>query len=130
MKLGTLMTINSIVAAVFGIAFIFVPVRILSQYGVVADAQFAMVAQLFGAALFGYGVLTWAGRNAAASEARAAIVLGLFVGDAIGFIVALIAQLRGVVNSLGWSTVVIYLLLAIGFGYFQFSKGQPGEQSA
>ena len=35
------------------------------------------------------------------------------------------AQLKGVVNSLGWSTVAIYLLLAIGFAYFQFTK--PSE---
>ena len=41
---------------------------------------------------------------------------------AIGFIVALIGQLGAVVNNLGWSTVVIYLFLAVGFGYFHFKK--------
>jgi hypothetical protein len=35
------------------------------------------------------------------------------------------AQLKGLVNSLGWSTVAIYLLLAIGFAYFHFTK--PSE---
>jgi len=35
------------------------------------------------------------------------------------------AQLKGVVNSLGWSTVAIYLLLALGFAYFHFAK--PSE---
>jgi hypothetical protein len=44
------------------------------------------------------------------------------VSDGIGFVVGLIAQLRNVVNQVGWSTVVIYLLLALGFGYFQFKK--------
>jgi hypothetical protein len=28
----------------------------------------------------------------------------------------------GVGNSLVWSTVVIFLLLAVGFGYFRFGK--------
>jgi hypothetical protein len=28
----------------------------------------------------------------------------------------------GVENQLGWSTVAIYLLLAVGFGYFRFAK--------
>jgi hypothetical protein len=46
----------------------------------------------------------------------------MFIGDAIGFVVALIAQLGGVENELGWSTVAIYLLLAVGFGYFRFAK--------
>ncbi len=80
------------------------------------------MAQLFGATLLTFAILTWTARNAGDSAARAAIVLALFVGDAIGFVLALMAQLRGVVNQLGWSTVVIYLLLALGFAYFQFTK--------
>ena len=54
--------------------------------------------------------------------ARRAIVRALFFGDAIGFILSLIAQLGGVVNNLGWLTVVIYLVLAVGFGYFHLKK--------
>jgi hypothetical protein len=127
MKLGVLMTINSVIAAVFGIAFIVIPVRFLSIYGVVADARFAFVGQLFGAALFGFGMLTWLARTAGDSEARRAIVLALFVSDAIGFVVALIAQLRGLVNAVGWSTVVIYLVLAIGFGFFHFATTSPAD---
>ncbi|MFC1819902.1 hypothetical protein ACFLZG_02300, partial [Thermodesulfobacteriota bacterium] len=65
-------------------------------------------------------VLTWCARKAEESEGRRAIILALFISDAIGFIVALIGQLSGAVNALGWSTVIIYLLLALGFGYFQF----------
>lgn len=34
------------------------------------------------------------------------------------------AELGRVVNALGWSTVLIYLLLALGFGYFY---AQPKE---
>ena len=33
-----------------------------------------------------------------------------------------LGQLGGVVNTMGWSTVAIYLLLALGFAYFQFMK--------
>ena len=96
--------------------------RLLAIYGITVDAQFALVGQLFGAALLGYALLTWTARNAAPSDARGAIVLALFVSDAIAFVIALIAQLRNVVNQVGWSTVAIYLLLALGFGYFQFKK--------
>jgi hypothetical protein len=122
MKLSALMTVNAVIAGLFGIAFVVVPVRLLAIYGITADAQLALIGQLFGAALLGYALLTWTARNAAASDARGAIVLALFVSDGIGFVVGLIAQLRNVVNQVGWSTVVIYLLLALGFGYFQFKK--------
>jgi hypothetical protein len=122
MNLPTLMTANAVVAAIFGLALVIAPGQTTSLYGVTADAALRYVAQLFGAALIGFAVLTWAARNAADSEARRAIVLALFVADALGFILALLGQLGGVVSALGWSTVVIYLLLALGFGYFQFVK--------
>ena len=35
--------------------------------------------------------------------------------------------LAGVANALGWSTVAIYLLLALGYGYF-LRAGPSGEQ--
>jgi hypothetical protein len=54
-----------------------------------------------------------------------AAVLGLFVNDAGGLIVALVATLSGVMNALGWSVVAIYLLFPVGYGYFQFVK--PSE---
>lgn len=67
-------------------------------------------------------VFGWFARDAGESKARQAIVIALFVGDVLGFIVALLGQLSGVVNALGWSTVALYLLLALGYGYFQFVK--------
>jgi hypothetical protein len=48
--------------------------------------------------------------------------VGLFVYDAIGFVVALLAQLDGVMGTLGWGIVGIYLFLTLGFGYFYFKK--------
>jgi len=122
MKLGTLFTINAVVTVVFGLAFVLVAGTLLSLYGITLSPGGLIVARLFGAALLGYAVLTWFARNAEESEARQAVVLALFIGDVVGFIVALLGQLSGAVDALGWSTVAIYLLLALGFGYFQFMK--------
>jgi len=122
MKLGNLFAVNAVIAGLFGLAFVFAPAQLLAQYGLAVDSAFALVAQLFGAALIGYSILTWLCRKAADSDARRAIVLALFVSDGVAFILALMAQLKGLVNPLGWSTVAIYLLLAIGFAYFHFAK--------
>lgn len=127
MKLSTLMVINAVVAAVFGIAFVLVPGKVIPLYGSAADAPLKSMGQLFGAALITLAILTWTARNASDSEARRSIVLALFLGHIVGFIVSLLAQLAGVYNALGWSTVVIYLLLVLGFGYFQFSKPASGQ---
>jgi hypothetical protein len=123
MKLSAFLVINAIIAAVFGVTFVLVPGQVLSLYGIVGDAPLEYMGQLFGAALVSFAVLTWWVRNVPDSEARRAILLALLVGDAIGFVVALIAQLGGVVTALGWSTVAIYLLLAIGLAYFRFGAG-------
>ena len=130
MKLKTLMIINAIVAIVFGVVFVIIPSQVYSLYGPsIGDAAGVLnyMGQLFGATLIGFGLLTWTARDAAESEARKAIVLALFVSEGIGFVVAFIGQMNNVVNVLGWSTVAIYFLLALGFGYFQFSKTSSSE---
>ena len=125
MKLSALMIVNAIVAAVFGLGFVFAPGQVASYYsleagGLEVGGVLQIVVQLFGAALLTFAILTWVARNAPDSDARRAILLALFMGNGVGFVIAFIGQLSGDVNALGWSTVAIYLLLAIGFGYFRF----------
>jgi hypothetical protein len=122
MKLSNLMVTNAIVAGIFGIGFVVAPGTIAALYGVTGTAPLYFVAQLYGSSLIAFAMITWVARSASDSEARKAIVLGLLVGDAIAFVVCLIAQLSNVINALGWSTVVIYLFLTLGFGYFQFAN--------
>jgi hypothetical protein len=125
MKLGNLFAINAVIAGLFGLAFIFAPAQLLAQYGLAIDSAFGLVGQLFGTALIGYAIITWLCRTAGDSAARRAVVLALFITNGLGGVLALIAQLKGLINPLGWSTVAIYLLLAIGFAYFHFAK--PSE---
>lgn len=122
MKLNTLLVINAIIAVVFGLAFVLAPTATGTLYGVAPDPVSKYLAQLLGAAFIGVVVVTWMARKAAASDALRAIVLAYFISNSIAFIVALIAQLAGVVNALGWFSVAIYLLLALGYAYFQFVK--------
>ena len=120
MKLSGFLVITAVIACLFGLAFVLIPGPLVSLYGNALSPGGLFLARLFGAALLGFAILTLLARKAEQSEARKAIILSLFISEAIGFIVALIGQLSGVVNALGWSTVVIYILLALGFGYFQF----------
>ena len=122
MKLNVFMTIVAIVAGLFGLGFVFTPEQLMSVYGATPDASTNYMAQLLGAALIGIAVILWLCKDAEDSPVRQAILLGLFVAEAVGFVVALITQLGGTVNTLGWSTVIIYLLFTLGFGYFRFIK--------
>ncbi|MGB5933745.1 MAG: hypothetical protein WBH57_11845 [Anaerolineae bacterium] len=128
MKLSTLFTITGVGSIVFGLAFVLVPGRLASPYGLELDEAGIMVLRLLGATFLGYGALNWFARNTEESRARQAIVLAQSIGNAIAFIVALVNQLSGVPNAVGWAAVVVHLLLALGYGYFEFmwpSASQP-----
>jgi len=118
MKLNTLMIITAIVAFIFGLAFIIAPSASIGLYGNTLDSVGSFLTRYLGAALLGYAFLAWLNRNNASKGVQA----GLFVAMVLGFIVALYDAIAGTHNALVWLNVVIYLLLALGFGYFAFMK--------
>lgn len=129
MKLKTLLIIKAIVCLCLGIPILLVPNFIYSIFGATLAAGGVFAAREYGASMMGNLMLTWFARNSQESEARWAIILALFVYDAIGFVVTLIAILSGALNSIGWLVVALYLFLALGFGYFLIPKRKllPGN---
>jgi hypothetical protein len=123
MKLNTFMSIAAIVSFLFGLAFLLIPVQTMSAYGVTLDISGQFIGRYFGSALVGVAVLTWFARNAKQdNEAMRAIILGDFVLCITGFIASLFDVFYGAGNTLVWTTVLVYLLLGVGFGYYQFKK--------
>lgn len=127
MKLSVLFIITAIIAILFGVVFVIIPGPVYSVYGIESNMMLNYMGQLFGAALIAIGLISWRSRNAADSDARKAIIFSFFIANTIGFVVALIAQLNEVVNAVGWTTVAIYFLLALGFAIFQFSNEKPAQ---
>ena len=118
MTFKTLMIIKAIVALGFGVLLLIVPSQLFSLFNTTLSDGGTFTAIEYGAALFGNLFICWYARNATESEARRAIILGLFVYDLIGFVVTTITVISGVLNPLGWMVVFIYLFFTIGFGYF------------
>ena len=116
------LSIASIVAFLFALGFMLMPGQLVGLYNVELNAGGALVAQLFGATLLGFGLLDWIGRDFKDDGVKQAVLTVNLATDALGLIFSLIGQLGGVpgVNALGWSTVLIYLLLTAGFAYFRF----------
>lgn len=124
MKLKYVFIANAVISLVLGCALIVASPLLIPVFGVPVQLSESGVAlnRLFGAAIIGYGLVALLARNATDSEARRAIVLAMFIAHALGFILAIPAQLSGMANALGWLIVAAYLLLALGYGYFQFVK--------
>ena len=122
MKLKNWMIAKAIVCVLFGVGFVLLPNTLMSLYALKLGDGGVMMAQLLGASFILLSMLLWLNRDAAGSATQRSFALAMLVGDLIGFAVSLMAQLSGAVGALGWLTVVIYLVMALGFGYFVFAK--------
>jgi hypothetical protein len=118
MKLSTLLVVTAVVALVFGLGFVLAPSASIGLYGNTLDTVGQFVARYMGASLLGFAFLAWFTRNSASKG----VVLGFFAAMVLGLVVSLWDAFAGQHNALVWLNVVIYLLLALGFGYFGFMK--------
>ncbi|MFC1481238.1 hypothetical protein ACFL6E_03210 [Candidatus Neomarinimicrobiota bacterium] len=123
MSLKNLFLLKAILSLIFGLSFIFFSALSMDFFGVMEmRAAGVLMGRLLGGALVGMAVIAWYAQSLGAGEGRTAIVNGFIVTDALGFIITLMAVLENVINDMGWISVIVYLLLALGFIYFQYFK--------
>jgi len=125
MKFKMLMIIKAVVCIALGLPILLVPKFFYGIFGIVLAAGGVFAAREYGVSLIGNFLLTWIGRNAKESDARRGIIWALCVYDALEFVATLILALSSEANVLIWLPVLLYLLLAIGFGYFIVKPPQP-----
>ena len=125
MKVNTFVVIAAVLALLFGLAFFLIPAQFITIYGLKLDPLGQFMARYFGSALLGVAVLNWFARN---QVSRVTLVTD-FVLSIAGLVVGFWQALSGLGNSLVWTTVIIYLVLTLGFGYYYFLK-QEGTRLA
>ena len=121
MTLKHLFIINSIISAVFGFGLILAPGTISSLYGQHLEIGGCANTRMWGTAILGYALLTWLCRNAEDSETRRRVVLALFCYFTVGFASCLFNFWNEPQPFISWTTPLLYLLLALGYGYFHFA---------
>ena len=119
MKLSTFISVHSVLLFLFGLGFLLVPTLMLSVYGTSTNSTGILTARVFGIGNIQLGIIMWASRKYVGSKILETLVLLLFFGNVLAFMLALQAQITGVFNLLGWANVALYLLFAFGYGYFQ-----------
>ena len=120
MKLRNLYLANSIITLVLALGLILMTSVMVNLFGVNNGAETRTLSQLFGVGLVVSGMITLLAREVTDPMARSAINFSNLIADVLGVVVALNATLTGVFGWFGWLLVVVYLVLALGFGYFQF----------
>jgi hypothetical protein len=115
MKLNVLLSITAIYMGLLGLGFIFAP-QTIGVGAVPADAPPALIAYLrvFGTTFLGIAVMNWTARNAEASTARDAIILGNIVGFSVGPALDVWGLLSGA-RQLAVVFALIHLLIALAF---------------
>ena len=124
MTYRNVLTVSAVLSILFGLAFMLIPGPLVRLYNLELTPPGLLVGQLYGATLFGFGLLNWFAREFADGSVRRAVITADLITAALATIFSLFAQLGGVpgANALGWSTVILYLLVGLGFAYVRFMK--------
>jgi hypothetical protein len=124
MKLNNFLMLATIVAAVFGLAFLVAPSALVALYGVTLTPATEVIGRIAGSVILGFAIVFWAARNADGAETFKAVMMAGLIANGLDCLILLHATVTGLVNGLGWLQVLINGVLAIGFWYFAFGKGK------
>jgi len=130
-KLKIFMTINAFVFIGAGIAFALYGPLMIDLYGILEfEGDFgwlywyaASFGRMLGAVLFGTGFVIWAasgyvGKGPETRPLDKRLILALLATNGMGLFVALIQQITIWANAAGWITLLVFLTLSLGYGYF------------
>jgi hypothetical protein len=113
--------VSAVIILLSGVVSVLYPQLMFDAWGTESNQAGLIITQLSGALEIGLGLILWLSRNEGVSKARRAIVLGGFITYSLFFIIMLI-NISGVSSAAVWANIVLYLLLALGFGFFAFLK--------
>ena len=124
MKLNSFLMVATIVAAVFGLAFLIGPSQLAALYGVKLTPATEVIGRIAGPVILGFAIVFWGARNGNGAETFKAVMMAGLIANGLDCLILLHATATGLLNALGWLSVLINGALAAGFGYFIFGKGK------
>ncbi|HLX90532.1 MAG TPA: hypothetical protein VKR32_02545 [Puia sp.] len=128
MKFSVFSMILCLIALIYCFAFVAMPVTTMEQYGMHLDASGASIARLFGGALLGFAVAFWIIRNQSPeSIAVKSVLWATLISQLVYLIVGLNGILNNLVNSLGWSSIVLHVLIILVCIYFLRAKKEGAK---
>jgi hypothetical protein len=122
--MNALFLVYLIVEAIFGIGFLFVPGIMMGPMGVTLDVTSTTFARLFGTLIISIPVLMFFVRKSASTEFRRGVVYCVFTYLLLSTILLLVTQLKGLMNPMGWSIVILHFVFMLWFGYYLINQGK------
>ena len=118
MNLKMFLMIAAAIAAFYGIAFLLIPNFVMTFYSITTSAPAILMSRFFGVALLSLGLVTWFLTVTSDWTALRGLLLGSSIGNATGVLVSAWGTVTGIMNAMGWSVVLIYLVLFAGCVYY------------
>src|SRR5436853_5742280 len=115
MTRSNFLTVATVVAAVFGLAFLVAPSQLVALYGVTLTPATEVIGRIAGSVILGFAIVFWGARNASGAEAFKAVMMGGLIANALDALILLHATVTGLLNGLGSGQVLNNGALAIGF---------------
>ena len=123
MKLTNLFRLHAVLAFAYAVLMIFLPTFTVSLLSPSPLTPLGVdLTRILGAAILFVGMMAWGASGLSDAATRGMIARGLLVYTGLGAAIALMGQLAGNWGMLGWSNVLVYLFVALGYAYFLFLK--------
>jgi len=123
MKLKTFLIVNAFVSCLFGIVALLAPAQALSLFGVESNPVISMLARFTGLGSVALGLVPWFTRNMELSQAKKTIIPAMLICALIGIFISVSGLLSDGIK-MGWPPAGLYLVLAVGYAWFLFSKSK------
>jgi hypothetical protein len=112
---------SAVIIFLSGMVSVLLPQMMFDAWGTPSNEAGLIITQLSGALEIGLSVILFLSRNEGVSNIRRAIVLGGFFTYSLFFIIMMF-NISSELSAMVWGNIAVYLLLALGFGYYAFLK--------
>jgi len=99
----------------------------MGPMGVTLDETSTTLARMFGSLLISIPVLVFFARKSSSTEFKRGVIYCCFIYLLASTVILVITQIKGLMNAMGWSIVIIHLLFVLWFGYYLLKPGKIGS---
>jgi hypothetical protein len=122
MSIKFYLTIAAVVAILYALAFLLIPVQASLFFSSFAEERAVLYLRFCGAAVLAWGLIVWFARDFQDWDAVRGVLIASVVGLAANIIITILATLQGWLNSNAWGSAIVLFLLLTG-GAYQISLG-------
>jgi len=120
------LTIAAIVAVLYALAFLVIPVQASMFFSGFAEPRAILYLRFCGAAILAWGLIVWFARDFQGWYAVRGVLIASIVGLTVNIIIAVSALVQGWLNSNAWGSTAVLVLLLVGAAYQLAVGGRKG----